>query len=217
MAAIPSAGSSGRRNGLGEDLIWFPPAEGLSRACVELAGDGVEIPLRVAGEIGPLREVLAEQPVGVLARGTLPGAAGVEEIDGDAGLDAEADVLGHLFALIPRERTPELRRQRGHPLSERPPHVLGRAALGQAQEQHVAAAPLDHATDRGAPRLAEEQVTFPMPGHRAVRRLGRACGDQDHVDPPPRAYRAGLRATLGAAGAEACRELSAEGAPGLDE
>jgi hypothetical protein len=53
--------SSGRRNGLGEDLIWFPPAEGLSRAPVELARDGIEIPLRLAGEIRPLREVLAEQ------------------------------------------------------------------------------------------------------------------------------------------------------------
>src|SRR5713226_1562133 len=57
---MTTALSSGRRNGLGEDLIWFPPTEGLSRASVELAGDGIEIALRVAGEIRPLREVLPE-------------------------------------------------------------------------------------------------------------------------------------------------------------
>ena len=41
--------SSGQRNGLGEDLTWFHPAERLSRARVELSSNGVELVLGVEG------------------------------------------------------------------------------------------------------------------------------------------------------------------------
>ncbi len=40
-----SAVSSGQRNGPGEDLTWFQPVEGLSRAAIELPGDGIEVGL----------------------------------------------------------------------------------------------------------------------------------------------------------------------------
>src|SRR6266702_144440 len=43
------------------------------------------------------------QPVGVLVGGALPRAARVAEVHGDACVDAEAHVLGHLLALVPRE------------------------------------------------------------------------------------------------------------------
>ena len=65
--------SSGRCNELGELLGWFHPVEGLSRAPVELCGDGVEVFLAVPGEWCAFGEVLAEQPVGVLVRAALPG------------------------------------------------------------------------------------------------------------------------------------------------
>ena len=42
------------------------PAEGLSRAVVELSGDVVEVLLGVDAEVGALGEVLAQQSVGVL-------------------------------------------------------------------------------------------------------------------------------------------------------
>src|SRR5215207_2444698 len=58
----------------------FHPAQRLSRPAVELGGDGVEVVLAVTGEAGPLREVLAQQPVGVLVRPSLPGATGVAEV-----------------------------------------------------------------------------------------------------------------------------------------
>ena len=42
---LTPAVSSGERNGPGEDFAWFHPVEGLSRAAVELPGDGIEVRL----------------------------------------------------------------------------------------------------------------------------------------------------------------------------
>src|SRR4051795_1737765 len=74
---------------LGEHLAWFQPAERLSRPAVELGGDGVEVGLVVGGEVGALGEVLAQEAVGVLVAAPLPGAVGVAEVDGHAGVDRE--------------------------------------------------------------------------------------------------------------------------------
>ncbi len=49
----------------------------------------------------PFGEVLAEESVGVLIGASLPRRLGIAEVDVDSGVDAELDVLGHLFALIP--------------------------------------------------------------------------------------------------------------------
>ena len=64
----------------------------------------------IAGEVGALREVLAQQPVGVLVRAALPGAVRVAEVDLHAGVDGEPGVVGHLGALVPGQRSAQLRR-----------------------------------------------------------------------------------------------------------
>ena len=69
------------------------PAEGLAGSAVERGGDGFELVAVPAGEVGALREVLAQQAVGVLVGAALPGAVRVGEVDGDAGLDLELGVL----------------------------------------------------------------------------------------------------------------------------
>src|SRR5215208_5352775 len=81
---------------LGEPLRRGCEAERLARAAVELLGDLVKALLAHPGEARSLREVLAKQAVGVLVGAPLPGAAGIAEIDLDAGLDREVPVLGHL-------------------------------------------------------------------------------------------------------------------------
>ena len=43
LLSLPRAVSSGERNGPGEDFTWFQPSECLSRAAVELSGDGVKL------------------------------------------------------------------------------------------------------------------------------------------------------------------------------
>jgi len=50
----------------------------------------------VPGEVGAFREVLAEQPVGVLVGATLPGTLRVAEVDRESGVDAELGVAGYL-------------------------------------------------------------------------------------------------------------------------
>ena len=67
----------------------------------------------MAGEVGAFWEVLAEESVGVLVGASLPGAVRVAEVDLEAGVDAELSVLGHLGALVPGQRAPELVGQRG--------------------------------------------------------------------------------------------------------
>src|SRR6202522_3982508 len=56
----------------------------------------------------PRGEILAQQPVGVLVGGALPGAAWITEIDLKAGVESELDVLGHLDPLVPGQRPPQL-------------------------------------------------------------------------------------------------------------
>ena len=59
-------------------------AQSFSRALIEAQGYLVEIGLRIAGQVGFLREVLSQQPVGVLVGAALPRALRIAEVDLDA-------------------------------------------------------------------------------------------------------------------------------------
>src|SRR4051812_42295818 len=90
-----SVDSSGRRNtayvGCSEELVQSlgrcSPAQGLSRPAVEGNRHGCKVVRAVHAEVGALWKVLAQQPVGVLVRATLPGAMGIAEVDRHASLD----------------------------------------------------------------------------------------------------------------------------------
>jgi hypothetical protein len=56
-----------------EDFGRFLPVECLSWTVVEFVGDGVEFGLRVVRQVGSFREVLTQEPVGVLVAAPLPG------------------------------------------------------------------------------------------------------------------------------------------------
>src|SRR5947209_4123868 len=81
--------SSGRRNtaymSCPEELVQSlgrcSPAQGLSRSAVEGDRHGRKVLGAVHAEVSALREVLPQQPVGVLVRATLPGAVGIAEVD----------------------------------------------------------------------------------------------------------------------------------------
>src|SRR4051794_36667507 len=112
----PWVDSSGRRNtayvGCSEELVESlgrcSPAQGLSRPAVEGDRHGCKVLGAVHAEVGALREVLAQQPVGVLVRAALPGAVRVAEVDRHASLDPELGVLGHFRSLIPGQRSSQL-------------------------------------------------------------------------------------------------------------
>ena len=69
--ATVSASISGRR----------PIAECLAGPGVALARNRIQLRLGVAGEVSPLRQVLAQQTIGVLVRPALPRTVRVAEID----------------------------------------------------------------------------------------------------------------------------------------
>lgn len=84
----------------GEDLQGRVIAMGGAGSSVELVGDGIELGLAVAGQIGAFGEVLPQQAIGVLAGAALPGAVWIAEVHPDAGLLAELGVQRHFLALV---------------------------------------------------------------------------------------------------------------------
>src|SRR4051794_17999391 len=112
----PMVDSSGRRNTayvscsgeLVQSLGRCSPAQGLSRPAVEGDRHGREVVDAVPAEVGALRKVLAQQPIGVLVRAALPRTVGIAEVDRHASLDPELGVLAHLCPLIPGQRSSQL-------------------------------------------------------------------------------------------------------------
>jgi hypothetical protein len=94
-------------------LGWFHKSEGFARTVFETGSEPIQVGGVVNGEVGSLRHVLAQEAVGVLVRGTLPGAVGVAEVDLDGGVDGELGVSRHLLTLIPGELR---RRASGSPM-----------------------------------------------------------------------------------------------------
>jgi transposase-like protein len=78
----------------------------------QLGGDGVEsglaVGLAVDGQVGPLREVLAQETVRDLVRAALPWALRVAEVHGHVRGHAEALVVGELHAPTPGQASPQL-------------------------------------------------------------------------------------------------------------
>src|SRR5437773_508335 len=97
--------STDRRNSPAKHFGWFHPIQGLSRAVVQLPGDGVEMSGAVEAQVILAREVLAEQTVGVLIAAALPWAVGVAEVDHHVRVRAEPYVVSHLFAQVSVRRS----------------------------------------------------------------------------------------------------------------
>lgn len=81
-----------------------PPPQGLPRPPVEQVLGLADLAVGHVRELGPLREELPEQAVGVLVGAPLPGRVRVAEAGPEARRLGEAGVLGHLSALVPGER-----------------------------------------------------------------------------------------------------------------
>jgi len=81
-------------------------AQSFSGALIEAQGYLVEVGLGIAGQVGLLRKVLSQQPVGVLVRAALPRTLRVTEVDLHLCRHRKALVFGHLEASVPGQRTP---------------------------------------------------------------------------------------------------------------
>ena len=87
-----------------EDLQGRGEVEARSWARIQPMGDGVQLALRIARQIGALRQILAHQAIRVFIGPAWPGAVriGKEDLDGESL--SQTFVLGHLFALIVGQR-----------------------------------------------------------------------------------------------------------------
>ena len=91
-----------------ERLLWGErvsrrfPGETFSNPGIQLPCNGIELLLRVQGEVGSLWQVIAEQSIGVFANPPLPGRVGMSEVDGDVCCFCQCFVEAHLAALVVR-------------------------------------------------------------------------------------------------------------------
>ena len=110
----------------------------------------------------------------------LPRATGIAEVDLDARVDRELNVLEHLLALVPGKRAAQLLRQLPDRARERVADRRRCVAVGEGDELQVARLALDQRRDPGRPS-AQEEVPLPVARDRAVRGLGRALADHHLV------------------------------------
>ena len=75
------------RKALVKRLGWCFLAQRLAWAAIEGRDNGRKCVGAMRAEVGAFREILAQQPVSVLVRATLPRALRIAEIDFDAGFD----------------------------------------------------------------------------------------------------------------------------------
>src|SRR5260370_41082675 len=74
------AGSTGRRNTGVKSLCWGFKLQGLTWSFIWLTSHFVQIGLRLHRQVGALREVLAQQAIGVRVRPELPRAFRIAKI-----------------------------------------------------------------------------------------------------------------------------------------
>ena len=100
------------------------------------------------GHVGVFGEVLTQRSVGVLIGSTLPRRLWVTEIDLDAGVDAELDVLGHFSALIPCQRLPQVLGEPLNRFGQGDPDGLGGVAVREREQHHITG-PTFHQSSNG--------------------------------------------------------------------
>ena len=112
---------------------------------------------------------------------------------------------GHLVALVPGQGPGQRRGQGGDLGRQDVSDQVGAVPCGQRHQHHEPGRPLHQSGDR-AHVFAEDQVAFPVPGHRPVRCLGGTCGDVE--DAGPQDAPVGLTGSRRAAGGPPCAQMS---------
>jgi len=105
-------GSNGTGDGCGceraEEAGGCGPVQCFPGPVVELPGDEIQFRRGVLVQVGAFGEVMTQEAVGVFIARTLPRAPRGAEVHGHVQRLGEVSVLGHLLALIPRQRSAKL-------------------------------------------------------------------------------------------------------------
>mgnify|MGYP001574683892 CR=1 FL=1 len=151
-----------------------------SRARIQAMGDGVQLALRVPRQVRALRQVLAQQPVGVLLGAALPRAVRIGKEHSDVEPLRQARVLGHLFPAIVGQGFAQ---RCGHV-----PELLSASLSGTRRirplhpgQEDQAGRPLHQGADGRPITGSLDEIAFPVAGHRASPHFGRAFGNRRHM------------------------------------
>lgn len=162
------------------DLQRRLKAEAFPWARVEPMGNGIQLALGIPRQIRALRQVLAQQAIGILVGPALPGAVRIGKEDLDRETLRQPLMVRHLFAPIVGQRFP----QRGGHLSE----LLGEAPVGtggiravHSDQQHQSRGPFHQGAHSRAIAGAFQQVAFPVARHSSGGDVGRSFGDRGHI------------------------------------
>lgn len=190
MTKVPRA-MSRRRSNMGlageqssECLGGREIAQSAAGSIVDLLGDGGEVGL-VIGDHRALGQILPVEPVRVLVAGPLPGRVGIGEVDRHRRGQGDLRVLGHLAALVPRQRCLHHLGQVVEKLDDRVSGWLG-VFRGQGQQPGEPAHPLHQRRRARGAVLPDDQVTLPVPGTRrwAASSPRSAIGTIPTIGPP---------------------------------
>ncbi len=177
---------------------------------VQAVCDDVEVGLGVDRKIGALGQVLAQQPVGVLADAALPGAVGVAEVDLHVRTGGEPAMPRHLLALVVGQAVAHRLGYRIQLGSKARQRRSSRRVVHSGQ-QHKAAGALHEHAHSGIVASALDEVDLPVARHEAVLDLGRTHVDTGHLRDLPTPVDATLARHAGAATmAQAGDELPAQ-------
>ena len=154
--------------------------EAFPRARIQAMGNGVQFALRVARQVGPLGQILAQQAIGVLVGAALPRAIRIGKEDLEREPLGQPLVLGHLFPTVIGQGLPQ---QGGHV-----PEFLGEALSSTRRIRPVHSGQDDQSSRpfyqgaNGRPvESAFEQGAFPVARHRPRGHLGGPRGDRRHI------------------------------------
>jgi len=190
--------------------------ETLPWAHVQPIGNGVQLPLGVGRQIRALRQVLAQQPVGILVGSALPGTMRIGKKDLDRKPLSQLLVLGHLFAPIVRQGFAQGRGHMSEFLREALAGTRRIRPLHPSQDDQ-ARRPLDQRADGRLIAGPLEEVAFPVPRHDASGHVGGALGNGRHIgDVAPSVDPARPRSTRLARLTQGRQQFAPQGATGQD-
>ncbi len=158
-------------------------------ALVEALRDVIELFLAEGGQVGALRQVLAEEAVGVLAGAALPGAVGIAEVDLHPGIGGQFGMARHLLPLVIGQGLAQRCRDAVE-LAGIAVEGGGGGGIVHLRQQDQARTPFDQDPDRRAVTGALDEVALPMAGQGTVIHFGWPDMDAQHISQLPATIRA---------------------------
>jgi hypothetical protein len=163
-----------------EGVDGAAPVQSLARPVVEQISNRVQRDLIMHGQVGAFGKHLPEQPVGVLAGPSLPGAVRVAEVHPHVGVAPKITIPGHLLALVVGQGLTHGLRDVVE-LEGNGGQRRFRGRIRHSCKQHQARRALHQHADGGLVARTLDEIAFPLARHDAIGYLRRPEMDAHHL------------------------------------